>query len=483
MQKKGVITVDIGSSSIRVSLFDEKLNCIDVVKKRYLAGTKPDVNAYWECVAEGMAALVQANQDVEIISICISCLVGWVVVDANGNPLTHAYTWMDQKPEQAEKFKSRMDSEEFFTRNGRRISAELAGLKLLYLKEKEPEIYEKTACLLSIKDYINYKLTGSFAMDYTSAGYTMVLNLKEKAWDEKIAEALGISLDKFPKLCGSTDIVGGITEEMAKRLGIAAGIPVAAGGPDGSVGVLGAGGVHPGTAVSVMGTSDVFFTVSQNCVLDSEQRLVTNAHVLPGVWLIGGPMGLSGGTIDWLANKLLMGQVSMNDLTEAAEKIPAGENKTVFIPSFTGERTPFWYSSMKGTVLGLDMEAGAEHLFRAVMEANCYTVRAIVDATAQSNVPMDTLYAIGGGSRNPLWLKMKASMLHQTISFQEDSEATTKGSAMLALLSVGVLTPENIVTVVSGTVEPVPEWSAAYEEPYEAYKMTIKQCAEHYTSE
>ena len=163
MLKKGVITVDIGSSSIRVSLFDENLNCIDVVKKRYLAGTKPDVNAYWECAAEGMAALIQINQDVEIISVCISCLVGWVVVDAEGNPLMHAFTWMDQRPEQEAAFRSRMDSEEFFARNGRRISAELAGLKLLYLKEEQPDIYEKTACLLSIKDYINYKLTGNFS--------------------------------------------------------------------------------------------------------------------------------------------------------------------------------------------------------------------------------------------------------------------------------------------------------------------------------
>lgn len=435
MDNNCVLTIDVGSSSIRVTLFDEQLKSLCSLTEKIKAEIRVDMNEYWKIIYNLLKQIINKNPNCEVKGIGVSALVGWVFVDIDGNCVEDAYTWMDQKEEQKEDFLSEMDSAMFYFKTGRKISAELGGLKLKYMKDNSLSKYDSVRSMLTIKDYINCKLTGKFCMDYTSACYSMLFNIHTFSWDFDLVKALKVDLSKLPKLKKSTDVIGPVKQSIASELGLIGTVAVTACGPDGSIASLGAGAVELGDGVNVMGTSDVFFAVHNQPVLDEKQRIVANPHVLPGYWLIGGPLGMSGGTIDWFVNDLFEKKHSMSELTDLAKMVSPGSEGVLVIPGLTGERTPFWNADIRGTVCGLTRSHRIQHLFRATLEANSYTVRHIIDIIAQ-NINVRRIIAIGGGTNSDLWLNIKSAVTKKTILVPQMVEATTLGCAILANMAV-----------------------------------------------
>lgn len=481
---QAVLTIDVGSSSVRVSLYDIKQNPLCYQCEKHFADALLDVEEYWSGIEKMIISLTADHPEYEIVGACTSALLSWVFIDSSGTPLTKAFTWMDKKPEQQAAFLEKMTADEFFSRNGRRISPELAGLKLRALKDDSQLLYEHTAFLLSVKDYINYKLTGSVGMDYTTACYTMLLNVNKLAWDKKIAECLEIDFHKLPQLYKSSEIIGRISEKTSLRLGLKEGTPVAAGGPDGSVGVLGAGGVKAGESVSVIGTSDVFFAVSKKFALDSTESLCTNPHVIPGYWLIGGPTGLCGGTLDWIAEEFSEGNLSLKQLDELSESIEEGSVGLFFVPGLTGERTPFWNPDIRGTVCGLSMQHKIQHLFRAVMESNGYTTLHMLKILEGMGIAVNRILAIGGGAKSSLWLKIKANITGKPVAVPENFEATARGCAILAVMAADPdFDIEESLNALRNTVQPDENIGKKYGEFYRQYVKLIKLCSEFYSDD
>lgn len=476
----GILAVDIGSSSLRVTLFDGELQPVDTRTEKHATRSHADVAGYWVAIEAMIRRLTQDHGARDIRAVGVSSMLGWVMVDAGGNPVSPAYTWMDHRPEQQRVLAAAMDEQDFSRRTGRRLSPELGGLKLRHLKETEPEHYARAAALLSFKDYINFRLCGSFAMDRTMACYTGLYNIHTRSWDADICAALGLDMKKLPALYGGSSAIGHIDGERAAALGLSGPVPVAAGGPDGSVAVLGAGGMRPGDAVTVMGTSDVFFAVAEELVQDPNRHVVTNPHVLPGLWLVGGPLGMAGGALGWYAGTLLDGKRSLSELNALAAAVPPGAGDLVFVPSLTGERTPFWNGAVRGTVAGLTREHGPGHLFRALMEANSFAIRRIVDVLAELGVPVARMSAIGGGAGNELWLAIKADVCGVAIGVPESLEATSRGCAVLAWLAAHPDAPPPPAPPVSSSHEADAERGRLYEPHYRRYLKIMALCDEIY---
>lgn len=465
----GILAVDIGSSSLRVTLFDGNLQPIDTRTEKHATESHADVVDYWVAIEAMICRLARDHGARDIRAICVSSMLGWVMVDADGTPVSPAYTWMDHRPEQRRALSAAMGEHDFSRRTGRRLSPELGGLKLRYLKEAQPENYARTATLLSFKDYINFRLCGRFAMDKTMACYTGLYNIHTQSWDQDICAALELDMKKLPPLYGGSAAVGHIEGASAEGLGLTGRVSVAAGGPDGSVAVLGAGGIGPGDAVTVMGTSDVFFAVAKDLVQDPNRHVVTNPHVLPGMWLVGGPLGMAGGALGWYAGTLLDGKRSLNELNALAAEIPPGANDLIFVPSLTGERTPFWNGAVRGTVVGLTRDHGQGHLFRALMEANSFAIRRIVDVLAELGVPVTRMSAIGGGAGNELWLAIKADVCGVAIDVPKSLEATSRGCAVLACLAVHPDSPPPSAPPIHRSHEADAERGKLYEPHYRRY--------------
>lgn len=432
------IAVDIGSSSIRISAYNNILVEMFSLTSKHTIGKTIDVGLCWDKICQ-MTRKIIANipRGYLISGVGITSLLAWVVVDKNGDILGPAYTWMDQCNNEMQKLKEKIDYNKLYNKTGRPISSEFGGFKLVHIKKNNPQDYQNIYSFLSLKDYINMKLTGKFIMDRTTACYTYLYNINRNDWDKDILKALGLSNSYLPELSTGNSLHGKVTIDAGKATGIPIGTPVAVSGPDGSVGILGAGGIYKGRAVNLMGTTDVFFAVSNNKIFDESKFLVVNPHVIDGLWLVGGPMSLSGGAISWVVEKVLLNNLSYEEINMQVSKIRAGCEGLMMIPSLTGERAPFWKANIKGTVVGIELKHTAVHFIRAIMEANSFSVKRMCELCKKIGINIKNIIAIGGATRFGEWGGIKADITEVEILIPKAIEATSIGCIILTMIATG----------------------------------------------
>lgn len=434
---RNYLIIDIGTSSLRVAIINAKLEIINSRVLKRSAQACFDAEEEWKKIYQMMKEVVQ-SESADIAGISVSSLLGWVGTDESGNAVTPCYSYMHQFKEECEEFKEKYTDDIIYPVSGRCISSELSAFIILHLKNRQSDIYEKMSKMISLKDFINMKITGTAAIDHTSACYTMLYDLKKQDWSQEILDYVGLDRTKLAKLIRPYEILGRVKAGIAQELGISQNTPVAAGSVDGSTGILGAGAIEMGSAVSVMGTTDVFFMVKDELVFDKTRSLIINPHVFPGLWLVGGPMGMYGGTLEWLLKNIMNQSLDMIQMNERAALVPAGSGGVIFIPTLAGERTPFWLPSMRGTILGLEHKHKAENLFRAVMESNGYTIRRMAELGQAAGIRFNRVIAIGGGSKSDLWLQIKADIMGVDFERSAIEEASMTGACLLIMLATGM---------------------------------------------
>lgn len=471
MNQKQFLIIDIGSSSIRVSIVNDNLIIKDsetVIRKTQICF---DADTEWGIIKAQILKLTRRNDIID--GIAVSSLAGWVGVDQCGNAITPCYTYMHQCLHEFEDFAQKYTDQDVYPINGRCMRPEFGVFKIKFLKEKEPELYRKLKYFLSIKDYINLKLTGEYATDHTFSCYTMLYDIHRGNWSDRLISMAGVDKEKLPEIIRPYDNLGIVKKSISDELGIPAQTPVAGGSVDGSVGILGAKGIKEDVAVSVMGTTDVFFIVCKECRLEASQSLVVNPHVIPGFWLIGGATGMFGGTAEWLIQNVILNKYNIKEMDELASKIPAGCEGLKFIPTLLGERTPFWNSEIRGTITGIRPLHKAEHIYRAIIEANGYTIRKILELAKNSGIQSSKLIAAGGGSKSNLWLQIRSDIIKKPIAVPEITEATTIGSAVLLMLMFGYAIDQLPTASEANTFQSNTEASEIYDLLYMEYLRLI----------
>ena len=432
---KKFLIIDIGTSSIRVAVMNDEMRVEDFEVVKRVADVTFDAEKEWEMIFGLMRKVCSRNKDISAISS--SSLLSWVGLDANLKAVTPCMTYMHQCREEYEAFSKTHDDSYIYGIARRRMNAESAVFKLEHLKEYNPDTYSKMMCLTSLKDFINAKLTGRCCIDHTFAGYTLLYNVEKACWDDEAISEFAVDAEKLPELERPYSVVGCLLPEIASELGVRSDIPVVCGSVDGSTGILGAGAYQEGTAVSVMGTTDVVFMVHKNLKEDETFSIVTNPHVYPGLWISGGPMGLYGGTVDWFMKNICESGRSLDEFNELAAALPPGSDGLFAFPTLSGERTPFWNVKMTGSFIGLGMRHRSEHIFRSIMEADAFSVRRIYEIGKQMGIGFDRVIALGGGSNSDLWLQIKADVSgipHFRLTMEE---ATMVGAMLLAMLALG----------------------------------------------
>ena len=442
------LIIDIGTSSLRAALLDETRKIRDM---RVIKRTAPEcfsAEAEWDTILKLIKELCDDkknnsnnnNEDhmISLKAVSVSSLLGWVPVDSEGNAVSCCFSYMHKSPEIFNRIINNKETAKRYYRIGcRRPAPEQPAFKLAELKEKQPEVYDKTAAYLSLKDYINLRLTGRCCMDTTTAGYTMLYDVDKNCWSDELCNEFGVDIAKLPELVSPWKPVGQLRPEICSILGIKESCPVAASGPDGSCGILGAGGVEPGCFVSVMGTTDTSFLVTDKLPFDASGSLVVNPHVIPGKYIIGGPMGMYGGTLEWFTDHIMFRSADLGTLNKLAADVPEGSDGVMAFPTLAGERTPFWNAGLLGAFYGMKYEHNAGHLFRAMLEANAYATRRIKEIAEDAGVEINDVIASGGGSQSDLWLQIKADVMKLPVKRSEVKEATLEGAAILAQLASG----------------------------------------------
>lgn len=457
-----VMGVDIGTQSTKALLVDADGLIIAQHSQGYRVDTPkvrwaeqwPQVwlDAVEACVAQCMAKAGVAKEQVK--ALCISSLYGGsgIAVDEQITPLHPCLIWMDRRAgEQVEWVREHVDLERLFTITGNSVDSYYGFTKMLWLKQHQPQVWANTRYLLPPNSYINWCLTGELAVDHSSAGNIGgVYDVARRDWSAEMLAALGIPLAMMPeRLLYSGEVVGGLLEKWARRLGLQAGTPILAGGVDAAMATLAAGVTRPGNHVAMIGTSMCWGYLNQQ--VDARHGLVSMPHVYNGhhdLYIFGGAI-TAGASVSWFREQFCQaeeqqaketGQDSLWLLEQSAAKIPAGSEGLLFLPYLMGERSPVWDDRASGSFVGLNLYHSRIHLYRAVLEGVSFALRHNIEAGTRGAHSLDPrLIVVGGASHSDLWMQIIADITHFPVYTIVQEVEAALGAALLAAHAVGVV--------------------------------------------
>jgi xylulokinase len=449
-----------------------------------------DAEDWWRAVCSSTKELVEkaGAKPGDVSCVCFSGqMMGCLPVGDDGEPLRRCIIWADMRAvEQAARMEQALGMEEAYRITGHRIGASYSAAKLLWIRDREPEVFARTRKVLLAKDYILHKLTGNFVTDYSDAGGMNLFDIRKKQWNEGILRELGIDRSLLPEAHPSADLAGRITGEAAAATGLPEGTPVVTGGGDGCCAATGAGVTEEGRAYCVIGSSSWIALATKEPIYDARMRTFNWVHLDPALYSPCGTMQAAGYSLSWLKSVLFAVEEKLtaeknanpydiiNGLAEASRP---GANGLLFLPYLLGERTPRWNPDAKGAFVGLKMTTGAEDVCRAVLEGVGYNLKAILDIF-EENARIGDVAVIGGGARNRAWLQILADIWQKTLLVPEYlEEATSMGAAVCGGVGIGAYSDFSAAArfnPIRGEVKPRGEFAQTYARLYglfnEAYE-------------
>jgi xylulokinase len=479
-----ILAHDLGTSGNKATLFTTEGRMVGSVTAPYDTHyfnnnwSEQEPEDWWKAVCSSTKSLVQDVDARQIAVIAFSGqMMGCLCVDKDGRPLRPAILYSDQRAvKECSSILAHIDPREFYRTTGHRASASYSVEKLMWVKDHEPQVYAKTFKMLHAKDYLNFRLTGVMATEYSDASGTNVLDLNTLSWSEKIVRAAGIDGEMLPTLKASTDVIGTLTPTAAAALGLPAGIPVVAGGGDGVCAGVGVGSVKPGITYNYLGSSSWIATTTKQPIYDEQMRTFVWAHAVPGYVHPCGTMQTAGSAYAWLKNEICTMEKAAASgsggnpyelINREIETSPPGANGIVFLPYMLGERSPRWNPDAKAALLGLTLEHTRADVLRAVMEGVTLNLSIILDIFREQ-VPIREMTVIGGGAKGAVWRKIMADVYQADIlrpNYLE--EATSMGAAIIGGVGCGVFKDFDVAgrfIEMTDTTHPDPALRSVYEE-------------------
>lgn len=490
-----VIGVDIGTQGTKAVLVDGNGQVLHHSYKGYDVETpkqswaqqwpEPWVDATLETIKNVVKnSGVEANK---IKGVAVSSLYGGsgIPVDRDMKPLAPCLIWMDRRAEDEVKWvKENIDLDKLFDITGNYVNSYFGFTKILWIKNNL-EIWNDTKYFLPPANYVVYKLCGEVAVDYSSAGNIGgVFDLKKKKWSDEMLKDLGIPRSFFPdRLVTSTEIVGGITQEVAEMTGLRPGTAVISGGVDAPVATLGAGVFEEGNHVAMLGTSMCWGFITDKPNLSRE--LVSMPHAISPmdkIYTFGGA-ATAGAIMRWFRDTFGEKEMeiekteNINAYTQLEQKtvgIRPGSEGLVVLPYFMGERSPIWDSDARGTIVGLSLVHKKEHIYKAFMEGVAYSLRHNIEAVLGTDVKLDKeIIIVGGGSKSTVWPQIYADVTGRPVRIIKNDVEAPLGDALLAGLATGVFKDPLVIKEWLDFDEPIYpnlENTAIYDFYYSKYK-------------
>ena len=427
----------------------------DVLKtKPNWAEQWPDiwVRAAFETVKKTME--ISKIKPSEIAGIAFSGLYGGsgIPVDKKMEPLRPCLIWMDRRAtEEVEWVKNNIDENTIFNITGNYVDSYYGFTKMMWIRDNEPENWQKTAQFITPKDYVIYKFTGENIIDFSSAGNIGgIFDIRKRTWSKEMCSMLNIPMSKLPqRIVKAADIAGRITKDASQFSGLLEGTPVIAGGIDAPVASFSAGMLEEKSHVAMVGTSTCWGVVHKGQHLSP--KLVSFPYVAHDdemIYTFGGA-ATAGGVVRWFRDqfgeKEMATEKELNIsayqlMDNEANNISPGSEGLLLLPYFMGERSPIWDPNAKGTIIGLTLYHTRNHIYRAILEGVAYSLRHNIEAGLESGLELaEDCIMVGGATKSPLWLKIFSDVTGFPIrTLKQDVEAPY-GDALLAGVGTKVL--------------------------------------------
>lgn len=505
MDKKYLLGVDVGTTSIKVVVIDENAKPLGISSSSYRLIT-PDQNsvqidmedmwnAYLKCIRllqEGKKLDLSKVAGISISSLC----PGLVAMGENGEVLVDAIIYSDRRStEEAEMILDAVGKDRLFelTANTAMAGA-TSGTSMLWIKRHLPEQYEKTKYFGHLNTFMAHRMCGNFAIDYSNASYT---NLFETAggfrWSEELCEKIGIDIEKLPPLHKSTDVVGGLINEELIALGIPQGTPIVIGGGDTACATLAAGVTKAGDVCESVGTTNVLTICVDQPKFD--RGFINRCHVVDGTWIYQGALSTTGAAYQWFRDNFCQDLIEKASgssknafayMNEEADEAEPGCGGLVFLPYMLGERSPIWDPYARGVFFGLSLQTKRKDMNRAVMEGCGYGLRQLSEiAERVTGKKMTEFVSIGGGAKSETWAQIKADITGKDIIILDLNDMAPVGAALLAGVGAGVFkdiyeASDKVDKHVYKVVKSSGKHKDVYEKRYQVYTKLYPQIKELY---
>ena len=488
-----LLGIDVGSGSTKATLCrpDGTLvadgvagHSVDVPRPGW---AEMDADRVWWAdvcsLARDLTAKIPAGD--HLAGVAVSAMGPCVLpVDDKGRPLRPAilYGIDTRATSQIHELEERFGRDAMFALNGNRLTSQSIGPKILWLREKEPEVHRKARWFLTASAYLVMRLCGEVVVDRHGASHcSPLIDIASMTWSDRFADGL-VDLDRLPAIHSSEDLVGSVGAAASRATGIPAGTPVTAGSMDTMAEAISVGVTEPGDLMVMYG-STAFLLLVLDGPPRSHPDLWTTAGCFDGRYGISGGMATAGALTTWFRDTLADDLVAAEEagganayeaLAAEAAGSPAGSRGLVTLPYFSGERTPLHDPEARGLIAGLSLAHRRGDLFRSVLEGTAYGIRHNLEVMRSTGAPVRRVAAVGGGAHNPLWLQIVSDVTGMPQDVPERTTGAAFGDAFLVGRATGVIGSDDVLhdswVRRARTVTPDPAAAAAYEASYQAFR-------------
>lgn len=454
-----LLGIDIGTSGTKTLVCDDKGQVLATATAEHdLSSPRPgwseqDPRQWWDATCKATrAVLKKARVKPSMIGgIGLSGQMhGSVFLGHSGTkPLRPALLWNDQRTAaQCDEIEQRVGGRSrLIDMVGNPALTGFTAPKILWVRQHEPRVYEKTRHILLPKDYIRLCMTGDYATDVGDASGTLMLDVRRRKWNEQVLAKLEIDRDLLPQCVESHVVTGVLNRQAAGAMGLVEGIAVVGGSGDQPAGAVGNGIVAPGIVSATLGTSGVVFAHADEPTYDPKGRVHTMCAAVEGKWCVFGCMLAAGGSFQWFRNTLGQPEVTAARrrkvdpyelLIQHADQAPPGSEGLFFLPYLTGERCPHPDPHARGGWVGLTARHGREHLIRSLLEGVTFGMADALNIMRGMGIAPRTVRLSGGGARSAFWRQLQADIYNAPVAVINAQEGPAYGAAILAGVGIGV---------------------------------------------
>ncbi len=472
------IGVDLGTSAVKLLLMDEDGSIMNIVSKEYPLefphpGWSQQNPVDW--YEQSMAGIKELTADIDRSKVAgIGCggqMHGLVTLDKDDQVIRPAILWNDGRTgKETDYLNNEIGKDKLSEYTANIAFAGFTAPKILWMQKNEPELFAKIEKIMLPKDYLAYRLSGSFCTDLSDASGMLLLDVKNRCWSKEMMEICGVKESQLPKLYESWEVVGSLKPEIAAELGLSTDVKVVAGAGDNAAAAVGTGTVGDGACNISLGTSGTIFIASKEFGVDENNALHSFDHA-DGSYHLMGCMLSAASCNKWWVEEILK---ATDFAKEQEDIIKLGENRVFFLPYLMGERSPHNNPDARGVFFGMSMDTSRADMTQAVLEGVTFGLRDSLEVARSLGINIERTKICGGGAKSPLWKKMVANIMNLKVDVLENEQGPAMGGAMLAAVGCGAYPDvetiaKKIVKVVE-TVEPDPELTAKYEERYQKFR-------------
>lgn len=475
------VGIDVGTSSTKVVLCDVVGDILATSTQSYLCAhphpgwSEQDPECWYEAAIHGIKSVVS---DADISSEDITGLSfggqmhGLVALDSDGRVLRPAILWNDGRSiGECDYLNRQIGKQKLSEWCGNIAFPGFTGPKVLWMKANEPDLFAQIDMVLLPKDYVAYRLTGSYCTDVSDASGTLFFDVRKRCWSKPMLDIVGLNESQLPRVYESWEVVGTLTQEASCASGLPQTVKVCAGAGDNAAAAVGMGAVGEGRCNVSLGTSGTVFMPTNDMHVDSSNSLHSFADASGSYHLMGCILSAASANGWWV--KQILGSDFAAELTRI-DPANLGSNSVFFLPYLMGERSPVNDADARAAFVGMTLETSKTEMVQAVLEGVTFALRQCLEAALAMGVNIDELTICGGGAKNRIWRQMVADVLDMPLSIQEKEEGPGYGACILAMVGCDMFESveaavDVLKTDASEVVEPDKARARRYESRYKAY--------------